>query len=492
MSFHRVVAELPLITLTLWLQSAGVAALIAWVRPALEGNAQQIRGLRSAALIVRFTAAVVVLHGLEILLWACFYRWRCLPSWDSAIYFSASSYSTLGCNDVSLPSNWRTLGPLESVIGILMCGISVSLLFAIVTRLSSRNVRPWRKNYHARCHRCDPSWNSRRFLCAFIFASCIAIPAIGQQIAAPDPQPGKISGTVTDVNDDIVPGANVILESSAPGDRRSMVSGDNGSFTFDDLKPGVPYRVTIKADGFVTWTSPAIITSPGQIHFLTGNKLQIAAEAISVTVYDSSEQIAAEQVKIEERQRIFGVIPNFYVVYSHDAAPLTAKLKFRLALKASTDPVFFAANALVAGAQQAGDTPNYGQGAKGYGQRFGASYATGFTDIMVGEAVLPSLLHQDPRYFYQGSGTKRSRVFHALSSPFICKGDNGKWQPNYSSVGGDLAAGAVSNLYYPQSNRGTGIVFENALITTGGRMANGLVQEFILRRFTPSARTRTQ
>jgi hypothetical protein len=82
--------------------------------------------LRSAALVVRLAMAVVVLHGLEILLWVGFYRWRCLPSWDSAIYFSASSYSTLGCNDVSLPTTWRTLGPLESVIGVLMCGISVN------------------------------------------------------------------------------------------------------------------------------------------------------------------------------------------------------------------------------------------------------------------------------------------------------------------------------------------------------------------------------
>src|ERR1700730_10038653 len=139
MSVQRFGAELPLITLTLWLQSAGVAMLIAWVRRALEGDIQQIGALRSAALIVRFTSAVVVLHGIEILLWACFYRWRCLMSWDSAIYFSASSYSTLGCNDVSLPSNWRTLGPLESIIGVLMSGISVSLLFAIVPRLTSRN-----------------------------------------------------------------------------------------------------------------------------------------------------------------------------------------------------------------------------------------------------------------------------------------------------------------------------------------------------------------
>ena len=330
--------------------------------------------------------------------------------------------------------------------------------------------------------------SSIRLFCALILTACVIIPVVGQQIAAPDPQPGKISGTVTDVNDDIVPGANVILESSNPGDRRSVMSSGNGSFTFDDLKPGISYHVTISADNFIPWVSPAIKLSSGQVQFLTGSKLQIAAGANSVTVYASTEPIAAEQVKLEERQRVFGIIPNFYVVYDHDALPLTTKLKFKMALKAGTDPVFFAATALTAGVEQAGDTPNYGQGAKGYGQRMGALYANGFTDIMVGEAILPSLLHQDPRYFYQGTGTNRSRVFHALSSAFICKGDNGKWEPNYSNVGGDLAAGAISNIYYPQSNRGAGIVFENALITAGGRMANGLVQEFILRRFTSGAK----
>ena len=160
MSVQRFGAELPLVTVTLWLQSAGIAALIAWVRRALEGDIQQIGALRSAALIVRFTAAVVVLHCMEILLWACFYRWRCLMSWDSAIYFSASSYSTLGCSDVSLPSSWRTLGPLESIIGVLMCGISVSFLFAIVTRLTSRDTRPSRKEDRTPCHRCYPGWRN--------------------------------------------------------------------------------------------------------------------------------------------------------------------------------------------------------------------------------------------------------------------------------------------------------------------------------------------
>jgi hypothetical protein len=135
MIVHRFGAESPLISLTLWIQSAGIAALIAWVRRVLDRDSRAMSALRSAALVVRFAMAVVLLHGLEILLWAGFYRWHCLPSWDAAIYFSASSYSTLGCSDVSLPVNWRTLGPIESVMGVLMCGISVSLLFAMVTRL---------------------------------------------------------------------------------------------------------------------------------------------------------------------------------------------------------------------------------------------------------------------------------------------------------------------------------------------------------------------
>ena len=145
MSIHRFGAELPLISLTLWFQSAGIAALIAWVRRALAGDIREMSALRSAALVVRLTMAVVLLHALEILLWAAFYRWRCLPSWDSAIYFSAGSYSTLGASDVSLPLGWRTLAPLESLIGVLMCGISVSLLFAIVTRLINREEQLSRK-----------------------------------------------------------------------------------------------------------------------------------------------------------------------------------------------------------------------------------------------------------------------------------------------------------------------------------------------------------
>jgi Carboxypeptidase regulatory-like domain len=355
----------------------------------------------------------------------------------------------------------------------------------------------------------SPLWSSSavtkiiRVTLCLIGCVVVATPAPAQQIAsidsprnksatsiaAPGPQPGNISGTVLDTNNDIVPGATVVLDATASGQHRTAVANDDGAFEFGGVDPGSSYQVTISADGFVSWTSPSLTVNPGHFVFLTG-RLAIAGGASSVTVYASSQQIAVEQVRLEEKQRVLGIFPNFYVTYDHDAAPLTAKLKFKLALRTSTDPVVFLGAAAMAGINQAGDRLDYVQGAKGYGQRFGAEYTDSFVNIMIGGAILPSLLHQDPRYFYQGSGTTKSRVLHAVSYPFICKGDNGRLQPNYSSIGGDLATGAISNIYYPSSNRGPGLVFEGALISTGGRMLNGLIQEFILRRFTPSARHR--
>jgi hypothetical protein len=117
----------------------------------------------------------------------------------------------------------------------------------------------------------------------------------------------------------------------------------------------------------------------------------------------------------------------------------------------------------------------------------GAEAADGFSDILIGGAILPSLLHQDPRYFYQGTGTTRSRLEHALASPFVCRSDNGRWQPNYSSLGGDLASSALMETYYPQSNRGAGMVFGQFAISTAERELSGVVQEFVLRKLTPHA-----
>jgi voltage-gated potassium channel len=130
-----------LVALTLLFQSAGMGALIHWIRTYLEHGMHRFGVFRSAVLMVRFTSVIVALHLVQILLWAGFYRWNCFPSWESAFYFSAASYSTAGSGDLLLPRMWRSLGPVESVTGVLMCGLSAAFLFAIVTRLVERQVR---------------------------------------------------------------------------------------------------------------------------------------------------------------------------------------------------------------------------------------------------------------------------------------------------------------------------------------------------------------
>jgi len=327
-----------------------------------------------------------------------------------------------------------------------------------------------------------------RILPLILAAISLASPLAAEDFNAAEPAPvvrtGLISGTVTDVNGGVVPGAVVILASPELGAPRKIVSNDSGYFEFSSLDQGT-YQVSISAAGFDNWTSEPVIVASGQYVILTGSKLKISELRTTVSVVYSAEKVATEQVKAEEQQRVFGFIPNFYVVYDPNPEPLTAKLKYQLAVKTSFDSVTVIGAAGLAAINQAGDTPNYRQGWNGYGERFGATAADGVSDIMIGGAILPALLHQDPRYFYQGTGSNKSRALHALESPFVCRGDNGRVQPNYSSLGGDLASSALSNAYYPPSNRGAGLVFENLALSTSERMLSTLVQEFVLRRFTP-------
>jgi hypothetical protein len=307
--------------------------------------------------------------------------------------------------------------------------------------------------------------------------------------ASPSADAGHISGTVSDVYGDIVSGATVTIEGPNAANPQSQTSDDKGHFEFRDLAPGLSYRVTVSGQGFDSWVSPPVVLTPGQYFEITGIKLKLQKEVSSVTVTATPAQIAAEQVTIAEHQRVFGIIPNFYVVYdSQNAVPLTTKLKFRMATRLAVDPVSYLGAATLAAMYQAGDIPDFQQGWKGYGQRFGALYADGVTDIMFGGAILPWVLHQDPRYFYMGKGPVKARVLHALSNPFVCKGDNGHKQVNISTMGGDLISGAISNAYYPESNRGASLVFTGFLISTGERLAVSLLQEFVIRRFTPSAK----
>jgi hypothetical protein len=310
----------------------------------------------------------------------------------------------------------------------------------------------------------------------------------GHTAGEPSSNPGDVSGTVTDAYGDIVPGATVLLEGTNNPGRQSQTANDSSFFEFKSVPAG-SYRVTVTAPGFDSWNSEPVVVAAGQYVDVTGIKLRLENAVSSITVVASPEQIATEQVAIAEKQRVLGIIPNFYVVYdSKNAVPLTTKLKFQMAFKVSVDPVSIVGAGVLAAMNQAADTPDYQQGWKGYGQRFGAAYTDGVTDIMFGGAILPSLLHQDPRYFYQGTGTVKSRMMHALANPFVCKGDNGRNQVNISSMGGDLISASISNAYYPESNRGASLVFNGFLISTGEREVSSLVQEFLLRKLTPSAR----
>jgi hypothetical protein len=305
-------------------------------------------------------------------------------------------------------------------------------------------------------------------------------PVPGQRLS------GSISGTVADQSGAVVAGARVKL--TGTGEDQSLnqeaLSGSDGQFSFANVAPG-PFHLTITAAGFATETSSGIL-GPGEILVVPQIALAVATDIAEMHVGLSQEEVAEEQVKIEEKQRVLGIVPNFYVTYIPNAAPLTSKQKFKLALRTVRDPFTLGFVAAVAGVEQAQNHfSEYGQGAQGYGKRFGAGYAGTLTGTFIGGAILPSLLKQDPRYFYKGTGSKQSRILYAIANAAICKGDNGRWQANYSSILGGLASGGISNLYYPPQDRnGAALTFESAALGIGATAVANLFQEFVVRRFT--------
>jgi hypothetical protein len=310
----------------------------------------------------------------------------------------------------------------------------------------------------------------------------------GGSSAASSPASATVKGTVLDTTGALIPGAKVEVDSNLKEDRKVILAGDDGAFQLNALKPGIPYVIRVSTDGAATWTSDPIVLQPGQA--LTLNDIRLKMETTdSITVSVSRNEIATAQIQLETQQRMFGVIPNFYTVYDGaNAVPLTSKLKFKLAMRMSIDPVTIAGVAFMAGVKQAAKTPNYQMGAIGYAQRLGETAATGFGDILIGGAVLPSLLHQDPRYFYQGRGTKKSRLMHALSAAVVAHGDNGRSEFNTSTVGGDLAASALQMAYYPKANR-TALTFAGQFgLATAERTLNAIAQEFLFARFTSKAK----
>jgi hypothetical protein len=298
---------------------------------------------------------------------------------------------------------------------------------------------------------------------------------------------GTIIGTIVDKDGAVIANARVKL--TAGSFTSQIQSGGNGAFTFKDVPSG-PFQVAISAPGFADQTQTGVLAAAQE--FIVPEVQLVVATTVEVQVTQTQEEIAAEQVHIEEKQRVFGVVPNFYVAYTPDSAPLDAHQKFQLGWKFVVDPVSIVIAGITAGVEQANDSySGYGQGAQGYAKRLGASYADFVSGVFFGNMVFPTVFKQDPRYFYKGTGSKKSRLFYALANAVICKGDNGHWQPNYSNVLGSLAAGGLSNLYYPASDRnGLRLTFENAAIGVAGSAGSAVIQEFLLRKITSHSHTR--
>ena len=274
------------------------------------------------------------------------------------------------------------------------------------------------------------------------------------------------------------------LTSARDPEEQTLLSRSNGEFSFRELPAG-NFKLTITSPGMEPFVFPNIVLDAGERRELPRISMAIAGATTEVKVVVTQAEVAQEQVKAAEHQRVFGVLPNFYSSYIWDAEPLDARQKFDLAFHSITDPIEFVGTGIIAGAEQATDTfPGYGQGAEGYAKRYGAAYADDVLGRLIGSAILPSVIHQDPRYFYKGSGSVRSRVFYAMSRALVTRGDGGRTEPNYSRLLGSFAAGGLANLYYPPADRGLGLTLADGLVSIAGHAIDNLIREFFLRSLT--------
>jgi hypothetical protein len=312
------------------------------------------------------------------------------------------------------------------------------------------------------------------------------MPSFAQTVPAPA-EPATLTGCITDASGAELPGARVQLILSATLPEHIAIADAEGCFRFNAVPPG-DFKLLVTAQSFAPLTRPGIL-HPGEALELPAIVLSPASESTNVQVSASREDLAEAEIKVEETQRLAGFFPNFFVTYDWHAAPLNTRQKFQLSWRTAFDPANLLVTGAIAGIQQGTNSfSGYGQGAQGYGKRFGANLADSTTGIFLGGAIFPTVFRQDPRYFYKGTGSVTSRALYAIAAAVICRGDNGKWQPNYSSVLGDLAAGALSNLYYPAQDRnGATLTIENGLLGTVGDAVGNLLEEFVFRRITPHA-----
>jgi hypothetical protein len=272
------------------------------------------------------------------------------------------------------------------------------------------------------------------------------------------------------------------------GESHVIKTDSEGTYCFSALPAG-EFTLTIEVPGFVSFRNPRILLTSSQNLQLPDITLHVAAVSSNTEVNASKREIAEAQMQSEVKQRLLGFLPNYYVVYFKDPIPLSAGQKMRLAFRQAIDPVNFG----IAGAQAAFETNSknfeeYGTGAEGFSKRYAAAYADGFIGTIIGSGLIHVVLRQDPRYYYKGTGTIRSRALYALSWSFRCKGDNGKWQIDYSSFLGDIASASISNLYYPKAiSSSPGEMVKYSLLNLASQGANALLQEFLFKKVTTHA-----
>lgn|SRR6185312_3968859 len=316
------------------------------------------------------------------------------------------------------------------------------------------------------------------FLVGWMFC-CVAAGAQGM---------GSVSGNVIDVDGVPAAGALVTLTGEALAEKRQVTLGADGRYSFVDVPVG-KFSLVVTADGFAPAAASGVVLA-GQDVPVAQITLRVATANTDVEVNLSQKDLAEAEIRTEEKQRLFGFAPNFYVSYTFDAKPLTPKQKWELTWKSSLDPLTFVIVGGFAGIQQAENTiPEFGQGAAGYGKRYGTTYANVAIGNVLGGAVFPIIFRQDPRYFYKGVGTKKSRALYALSTAVIARGDNGKWQPAYAGILAEFAAGGISNAYYPAAERqGVGLTFANAGLGIAFTGVGNLFQEFFFRKASSHAK----
>jgi len=334
--------------------------------------------------------------------------------------------------------------------------------------------------------RSDKPLLPKRFAAALLLFSICRLAAALQQQAGPEglPETGVLQGRVLDETGAAVTAAPAKLNSQT-GELHSGSTDSEGSYSFSALPAG-QFTLTITVPGFASFTSPPILLTADQRLRIPDITLHLATVPSNAEVTASKRDVAEAQLQSEVKQRLLGFLPNFYTVYYKDPIPLNAGQKMRLSLRLAVDPVSFG----MAGVQAAVETNSknyaeYGTGAEGFGKRYAAAYADDFIGTMVGSGLFPMLFRQDPRYYYKGTGSVSSRVLYALSWSFRCKGDNGKWQFNYSALLGDVASASISNLYYPKEiSNSVGETAKYSMLNLASQGVSALFQEFFFKKIT--------